>query len=100
MYAIRSYYVKYLYQDLSKRVIEEHKLIINTTPLGMFPKTDFCPDIPYEYLTKDHILIDLIYNPPMTKFLLKGKEMGAKVVNGQEMLNSQAEKSWEIFCSE
>lgn len=89
--------VKYLYQDLSKRIIEENKLIINTTPLGMYPKVDYCPAIPYEYLTNEHILIDLIYNPSLTRFLQKGKEAGATVVNGDEMLTSQAEKSWEIF---
>ncbi len=92
--------VKYLYQDLSKRVIEEHKLIINTTPLGMYPNTDFCPPIPYEHLTNKHILIDLIYNPAITKFLQKGKDAGAEIVNGNEMLVLQAERSWEIFCSE
>ncbi|MBN2892919.1 MAG: shikimate dehydrogenase [Bacteroidales bacterium] len=89
--------VKYLYQDISKRVIEENLLIINTTPLGMFPNVDYCPEIPYEHLTTNHILIDLIYNPPMTNFLKKGQEMGSTVVNGQEMLTSQAEKTWEIF---
>ncbi|MBN2664445.1 MAG: shikimate dehydrogenase [Bacteroidales bacterium] len=91
--------VKYLYQDLSNRVLNEHNLIINTTPLGMFPNVNSAPDIQYKYLGKEHILIDLIYNPSLTKFLKQGKEMGATVVNGQEMLTSQAEKSWEIFCS-
>lgn len=89
--------VKYLYQDLSERIISENKLIINTTPLGMFPKVNYCPDINYNFLTNDHILIDLIYNPPLTNFLHKGKERGATIVNGQEMLISQAERSWEIF---
>ncbi len=91
--------VKYLYQDLSERVINEHKIIINTTPLGMFPKVDFEPDIPYQYLTNEHILFDLIYNPPITKFLQYGRDKGATVINGQEMLIKQAEKSWEIFRS-
>ena len=90
---------KFLYQDVSQRVISEHKLIINTTPLGMFPKVNFCPDLNYQFLSKEHLLIDLIYNPPLTKFLQKGKDMGATVINGEEMLISQAEKSWEIFCS-
>jgi shikimate dehydrogenase len=91
--------VKYLYQDISKRIIEEHKVIINATPLGMYPNVEAAPAIPYEYLTKNHILIDLIYNPPLTKFLQYGKKAGATIVNGQEMLIKQAEKSWELFCS-
>ncbi len=90
---------KYLYQDLSERVICEHKLIINTTPLGMYPKVNYCPDIPYEHISEEHILIDLIYNPSETEFLKKGKLKGATIVNGQEMLVSQAEKSWEIFTN-
>jgi len=90
---------KYLYQDLSKRIINDHKLIINTTPLGMFPNVNYFPDLQYQHLSKDHTLVDLIYNPPVTNFLKKGKEMGATIVNGQEMLISQAEKSWEIFCN-
>jgi shikimate dehydrogenase len=91
--------VKYLYQDLSQRIIDEHKIIINTTPLGMFPKVDFAPDIPYDFISENHILFDLIYNPPLTKFLQFGKNKGATIINGQEMLIKQAEKSWEIFCS-
>lgn len=91
--------VRYLYQDLSHRVLNEYNLIINSTPLGMYPNVNSAPDIPYKHIGSEHILIDLIYNPPLTKFLKQGKEMGATVVNGQEMLISQAEKSWEIFCS-
>ncbi len=91
--------VKFLYQDLSERIMNEYKLIVNTTPLGMYPHTDTAPAIPYEYLTKEHILIDLIYNPPLTKFLEYGKNAGSTIVNGQEMLIKQAEKTWEIFCT-
>lgn len=91
--------VKYLYQDLSNRVILEHQMIINTTPLGMYPKTDFAPEIPYEFITKKHILIDLIYNPALTKFLKYGQNAGATIINGTEMLIKQAEKSWEFFCT-
>jgi len=90
---------KYLYQDLSQRVISEHKLIINTTPLGMYPKTEYAPDIPYQYITNNHLLIDFIYNPGVTKFLEYGQKAGATIVNGNEMLIKQAEKSWELFCS-
>ncbi len=91
--------VKYLYQDLSQRVMSEHKLIINTTPVGMYPNTDFAPDIPYEFITTEHILFDLIYNPAVTKFLKYGQKIGAKTINGNEMLIKQAEKSWELFCT-
>lgn len=88
---------KYLYQDLSKKIISEHNLIINTTPVGQFPNVDIYPAIPYEYLTKEHYLIDLIYNPQITKFLQFGKEKGAMILNGIEMLILQAEKSWDLF---
>ncbi len=91
--------VKFLYQDLTERIINEYKLIVNTTPLGMYPHTSAAPDMPYEYLTNEHILIDLIYNPPLTKFLEYGKKAGSTVINGQEMLIKQAEKTWEIFCT-
>ncbi|MBK7147875.1 MAG: shikimate dehydrogenase [Bacteroidetes bacterium] len=75
----------------------EHNVFINTTPLGMFPHTQFAPDIPYHLLTADDVLIDLIYNPEETLFLKKGKEAGCRIKNGREMLQLQAEKSWEIW---
>jgi shikimate dehydrogenase len=85
------------YQDLTKEIIESHNLIINTTPLGSFPKTDTVPDLPFEYITNQHYLYDLVYNPPVTLFLQKGKERGAAVKNGYDMLVGQAERSWEIW---
>ncbi len=85
------------YSDLDPAIIEEHKLIINTTPLGMSPDTDTCPDIPYEWLTPRHLLYDLVYTPAETLFLLKGKEKGAVVQNGYDMLIGQAEASWHIW---
>ena len=88
------------YQDLSAEVIAEHKLIINTTPLGMSPKLDTCPDIPYHSLEEDHILFDLVYNPEKTLFLKKGEDRGATIKNGMEMLHLQAEKSWEYWHQE
>jgi len=88
-----------LYKDLTKRMIEEHTLIINTTPLGTSPNIDECPPIPYEYITDSHLLYDLIYNPEQTLFLKKGLEKGAAIKNGFEMLVLQAEKSWEIWNS-
>ena len=75
----------------------ENKLIINTTPLGMSPKTDTCPAIPYEALSAQHYLYDLIYNPETTLFMQKGLDRGAHAKNGLEMLVLQAEKSWEIW---
>ncbi|MDQ3191827.1 MAG: shikimate dehydrogenase [Bacteroidota bacterium] len=87
------------YQDLNEYAIKAHKLIINTTPLGMYPNTETSPDIPYSALTADHLLYDLVYNPGETVFLKKGKEKGAVTMNGISMLHLQAEKSWEIFNS-
>jgi shikimate dehydrogenase len=77
--------------------MNESKIIINTTPLGMFPYIGSCPMIPYERLTASHFLFDLIYNPEETLFLKKGREAHAKTKNGLEMLKLQAEKSWEIW---
>lgn len=87
------------YNNLSKSIIEEHQLIINCTPIGVYPEIDNCPDIPYEFLTEKHFLFDLIYNPSETKFLKQGKKQGAVIKNGLEMLELQAEKSWEIWNS-
>jgi shikimate dehydrogenase len=78
-------------------MMKEYLLIINTTPVGMFPKADAAPKIPYQSLTPKHFLFDLIYNPTETLFLKNGKEKGAKTKNGLEMLELQAEKSWEIW---
>ncbi len=85
------------YEDLSLEIIKNHKLIINTTPLGMFPDTDAFPMIPYDGLTSQHFLFDLIYNPDETLFLKFGKENSCTVMNGLEMLHGQADKALEIF---
>ncbi|MXV14690.1 shikimate dehydrogenase family protein [Hufsiella ginkgonis] len=85
------------YEQLNKQVMAEHTLVINTTPLGMSPNYHTCPAIPYEYLTGKHLLYDLVYNPEETEFLRRGKEQGAAIKNGMEMLHLQAEKSWEIW---
>jgi shikimate dehydrogenase len=87
------------YGNIDKRTILEHRLIINTTPLGTFPDVDNCPGIPYDFLSSSHILFDLIYNPAETVFLRKGREKGATTINGLRMLHLQAEKSWEIWNS-
>ena len=88
------------YTDLTKEVIVEYTVIINSSPLGMSPKTDLYPDIPYEYLSDKHILFDLIYNPLKTLFLQKGEDKGATIVNGLRMLELQADKAWDIWNSE
>jgi shikimate dehydrogenase len=85
------------YLDLCYAIIHKYTLIINTTPLGTYPDTSAFPNIPYDLLTSGHILYDLVYNPPETEFLRLGKQKGATVKNGQEMLILQAERSWEIW---
>jgi shikimate dehydrogenase len=85
------------YKELCDDIIAEHTLIVNTTPLGMFPDIDSYPVLPYNAITDKHLCYDLIYNPSETVFLKKSKEQGAVIVNGKEMLIKQAEKSWEIW---
>ncbi len=85
------------YNDITKEVIEANKLIINATPLGTFPNVDSMPDIPYEYISGGHFLYDLVYNPPLTKFLQNGELRGAKICNGNAMLIAQAEAAWAIW---
>ncbi len=80
-------------------LIRKYHLIVNTTPLGTYPNTDVAPDLDYSEISDQHYLYDLIYNPEMTVFLKNGLECGAKIKNGQEMLELQAEKSWEIWNS-
>lgn len=87
------------YKDLDSSVLQDFTVLINTTPLGTSPQTDDCPDVPYEFISKNHLLFDLIYNPAETLFLSKGKAQGAKIKNGLEMLELQAEKAWEIWNS-
>lgn len=85
------------YKEVSSKILNEYKLIINTTPLGMYPDINKCPDILYDYITKEHYLYDLIYNPAQTLFLQKGIEKGAITKNGSDMLIIQAEESWKIW---
>lgn len=85
------------YTEITQEIIESHHIIINTTPLGMFPDIDTCPSIPYQYLTGKHLLYDLTYNPGKSLFLQKGEEKGALIKNGEEMLIIQAEESWRIW---
>jgi len=85
------------YQTLTENIIENHHIIINCTPLGTHPQTNVCPPILYNFITESHLLFDLIYNPNETKFLTKGKQKGAVICNGLEMLELQANKAWEIW---
>lgn len=85
------------YKSLTQKIIEKHTVIINSTPLGTSPDVEQCPNIPYQFITQNHILYDLIYNPSVTTFLSRGKEKGAVIKNGFEMLQLQAEESWRIW---
>lgn len=85
------------YDALDKAVMEDHTIIVNTTPAGMYPQTDTAPALPYDLLGPQHLLYDLVYNPERTLFLQKGETQGATVKNGHEMLVLQAEASWEIW---
>ncbi len=85
------------YEALCKEIIDEHYLIINTTPLGMYPEVDKYPPIPYDLLSAKHVLFDLIYNPENTKYMQKGSVRGAQVLNGLQMLINQAEINWKIW---
>jgi len=89
---------KYIsYDQVTESLMQSHTLIINTTPLGMFPDIRQCPPLPYQALSSDHYLFDLIYNPAKTIFLQKGETAGATINNGLEMLIIQAEESWKIW---
>lgn len=90
---------RYSYEDLTQDILEEYKLIVNTTPLGMAPKVDTFPNIPYHYISDSHLCFDLVYNPEITLFLQKAQQEGAHILNGLEMLYLQAEKSWEIWTT-
>ncbi len=85
------------YRALNEDILSEYTLIINTTPVGMYPHINDFPPIPYQYITSKHLLYDLIYNPEITEFMRKGQQQGATVVNGLKMLYLQAEKAWEIW---
>jgi shikimate dehydrogenase len=85
------------YSKLTEAIINEYKIIINTSPLGMSPAENTCPDIPYQLLTPGHYLYDLVYAPAKTLFLQKGEEHGAVIENGFEMLIIQAEENWKIW---
>jgi shikimate dehydrogenase len=87
------------YWQLNEEIMVDYLVIINASPVGTFPHSDECPDIPYEFLTENHLLFDVVYNPAETVFLKKGKEQGAQTLNGEQMLIEQAIASWEIWNS-
>ena len=87
------------YAQLTPEVMKEYTVIVNCSPVGMFPKVDQAPNIPYELLTQRHLLFDLVYNPEDTLFMQKGRAQGATVKNGLEMLHLQAVSSWEFWHS-
>ncbi len=98
LYVSRKSYDKGLtYDELDNSILKTHRLIVNTTPLGMSPHTEGCPTIPYESLNNECFMYDLVYNPEITTFMKKGMVQGAKVKNGLDMLHFQAEKGWEIW---
>ncbi len=88
------------YSQLTNQTILDNHLIINTTPLGMYPNVDSCPNIPYEAISGNHVLFDLVYNPTETQFLKRGKQAGGKVINGMEMLRLQALAAWDVWNAE
>ncbi|MDE5785216.1 MAG: shikimate dehydrogenase [Duncaniella sp.] len=85
------------YADITPEIMATHKVIVNTTPLGMYPHVDECPAIPYDLLTPEHLCYDLLYNPDVTLFMKKARSQGAVVKNGLEMLLLQAFESWRIW---
>ncbi|MEY3237555.1 MAG: shikimate dehydrogenase [Bacteroidota bacterium] len=88
---------EFSYDLLNEHMVNACKVVVNCTPLGTFPNVDESIEFPYEHLTKDHLVVDLIYNPAKTKFLQKAEEVGATILNGESMLKEQALKAWEIW---
>ena len=88
------------YSELNQYVMDAHKFIVNCSPVGTFPNMDEAPAIPYEFITKDHFLYDLVYNPAETEFLRRGKAKGALTLNGMDMLKMQAEEAWRTWNRE
>ncbi len=90
---------EFSYLDLNVHMLRACKLIVNTTPVGTFPNINESPEFPFQYLTSEHLVVDLIYNPTETLFLRQAKQAGASILNGESMLKEQAIKSWEIWNS-
>lgn len=90
----------FIYTEITKEIISEYPVIINCTPTGMYPDVTKAPDLPYQFLTKNNLLFDLIYNPDRSLFLQHGEKQGSIIKNGLEMLQLQAEYAWEIWNSD
>ena len=88
---------EFVYENLNEAILNKFKMIINCSPVGTFPNINNCPNIPYKFLTKDHILYDLVYNPIESLFLKRGRKLGCKTKNGLEMLEIQANESWSVW---
>lgn len=87
----------FTYVELNEYIIKAFKLIVNTSPLGTFPNVHEAPEIPYSFISSEHLICDLVYNPPRTEFLKRGEARGAVVLNGLTMLQQQAEEAWRIW---
>lgn len=87
----------FTYDNLPCEVVECSRLIVNASPVGTYPAVDDAPCIPYAYVTPEHFLLDLVYNPPLTRFLDFGRQRGARILNGETMFRTQAEASWRIW---
>lgn len=87
------------YNELNEYVMAHHQLIVNTSPVGMFPLTDAKPEIPYKHLTTQHLVYDLVYNPAPSEFLKEAQKYGAQIKDGLDMLSVQAEEAWKIWKS-
>ncbi len=85
------------YGDVNEAIMKTYTVIVNCSPLGTFPNDNECPNLPYQFVSELHLMYDLVYNPPVTKFLALSKQQGAKVINGQQMLIEQALKAWGIW---
>ena len=87
------------WNEINVHMLNACKLIVNCTPLGMFPAVDTCPALPFELLSPEHLVVDLVYNPPKSLFLQKAELAGAQIINGESMLKLQAAKAWEIWTN-
>ena len=85
------------YEELNEEIIQSHKIIVNTTPLGMHPDVESYPNIPYHFLTQEHLCYDLVYNPLITEFMKRSSKYGALIQNGLPMLIAQAEAAYAIW---
>ena len=97
MKKLRQLFLEFVYENLNGLILNKFKMIINCSPVGTFPNINNCPNIPYKFLTKDHILYDLVYNPIESLFLKRGRKLGCKTKNGLEMLEIQANESWSVW---